>query len=184
SRLVLPLPRVYVSGRSAVSGQIALDQLRLKASVVTDGSTARLEGFVSGLFGSPNISTQFGDTPMKPSGLGLQISGLGAISVAKAKPAAAKEPAASKQPATAKKPAAKKPAAKAPGKPATKKAASKPGTKKAAASKPAPPQNRTPQPMNPLQKVRRAVPKPLEPLAKRIAKSPVMRSLYRRVAKL
>lgn len=86
SLLVLPLPRVHVSGAAEVGGQISLDSLRLRAKIVTDGQGARLEGFVSGLFGAPMLSTQFGATSMKPSGLGLDISGTGQMKVVKAKP--------------------------------------------------------------------------------------------------
>lgn len=164
SRLVLQLPSVHVSGTASVPGQVALDTLRLRAQIVTNGTDARLESLVSGLYGSPHLSAAFGETPMKPTGLGFDISGLGAFVVTKAKP---KPP----KPGAAKAPAKKAPPKKAPAK---KPAAEDPATKKAPAPKapPAPPST--------VQKARRSLPRSLDPVVKRIAANPLARRIYRK----
>ncbi len=174
SLMVLPLQHVYVQGSQTIGGQIALDSLRLRADIITDGYAARLESFVSGLFGSPHLSAAFGETPMKPTGLGLDIDGLGGIVVSKAKP---KKPAAAAAKAPAKKAPAKKAAAKKPGtpKPAAKKTAAK---KTAAKKKPVPAA-----PPRPAQQLRRALPKSLDPMVKRVAKNPLARELYQKAIK-
>jgi hypothetical protein len=197
SRLVLRLPHVHVLGSARIPGQIALDSLRLRAEIVTDGYAAQLEGFVSGLFGSPHLSTAFGEASMQPTGLGFDISGLGGFTVTKAKPKP-KAPAAKSAPAPAKKAPAKKapapktaaagdggsaaastqtsaagakrtPGKKAPGKKAPGKKAT--GTKAPVA------------PPSTIQKARRALPKALDPVIDRIAAQPVARELYRRTIK-
>ena len=190
SRMVLQLPHVHVSGAGAISGQIALDSLRLQAQIITDGSSARLESFVSGLFGTPRLSTQFGDTPLKPSGLALQVSGLGAMTVVKEKPAPKKPAAAAPPPAkppakkaTAKKAPAKKTTAKkaAAKNPTAKKTAATPGGKKGGAKPGAGPVKKAAPsgPSSTVQLVRHALPKSLDPLVKRVAKNPLARRLYR-----
>lgn len=168
SLLVLTLPDLYVSGSAVIEGELGLEALRLPAKLITDGASARLESFVSGLQGAPRIGTQFGPVAYKQTGLRLEISNIGTMVVAKVPPPAPKpapEPAPVQQPA-ASKPAVKKPAAKPA--PVVKKAKKKPA----------------PKPLSRVQHLRQALPAQLDPVAKRISKNPLARQVYRKIANL
>lgn len=189
--LVLQLPTVHVSGQATIDGEIALERLLLAAKVISDGSTARLESFVSGLAGAPRIATRFGEVPMKQTGLVLRIAGDGRMDVVKYVPPPAKPAAVAPTPPpkVAPKPPAKKTAAPPTTPPPVKKAAAQKQTVKKVPDKEAPTKKAAKRaaPVKPpttLQKIRRRLPSSLEPLAKRVAKNPAARDLYRRIAKL
>lgn len=160
SLLVLTLPDLYVSDSAVIEGELGLESLRLPAKLITDGTSARVEAYVSGLQGNPRIGTQFGPVAYRQTGLRLEISNIGTMVVARVPQPAAK-PAAAAPSAT---PPVKKPVAKkaAPGK--AKKPAAKPLTR--------------------VQHLRQALPKQLDPVAEKVAKNPLARRVYRRIAKL
>lgn len=171
SLLDLPLPQLHLNRTEPVAGQIALDQLRLPAQIVMDGSLAHLRSFVSGWAGTPRLSAQFGAAPMRSTGADLAISGTGAMTLVKTKPAPKKAP--------PKKPPAKK----APSKKAAP-AEAAPGEGPAVATRGAPvrPHRRPPAvaPVSRAQRLRRSVPRPLEPAVALVARNALARRLYRR----
>ncbi len=172
SLLVLALPELHVSGSTVIEGALGLEALRLPAKLITDGTSARVEAYVSGLEGAPRIGTQFGVGAYKQTGLRLEIAHIGEMVVARVpapapKPAAAPAPppAAVTKPAVKKAPAKKTPAKKAtPAKVAKKKPAAKPLTR--------------------VQHLRRALPSRLDPVARKISKNPLARQVYRKIANL
>ena len=155
--MTVDLPDLAVHGESQVKGSVLLGGFRLAAVLVGDGSSARLECYLSGLAGSSTMSTRFGTRRPVESGLDLQISPVGVMTVV---------PTPKPKPATS---PAKKPAA-----------------KKAAPS--TPPAKTTPQPRpaatSGLRSLRRRVPAPLEPVARRVAANPTAKRVYRRLVGL
>ena len=168
SVLRLRLPEVNVQTTRTVPGFIALGRMILPASIETVGGTAVLVAFVSGIMGSSPISVQFGSARHQPTGLSLEISGTGRMSVATTPPAVPDPPA---------KPAVPKRSAQ---KPAQKKAA----PTKAAQQKSAPKKGRKRPATGPVARLRRMVPEPLEPAVRRIRKNPTVRKVYRRLTGL
>lgn len=159
SLLELTLPSLHTVGNPELVGQVGLDGLHLTARIITaaDGP-ARLETFVSGWVGRPKLTTAFGSAPFKPTGLALDVSGMGVFRVVK-EPRAAKmkEKAPAKAAAPQQRAKPKKPVA----------ASSGPATRK-----PTPPSS-------PVQALRRRVPAAVEPWARRLAKVPAARRAYR-----
>jgi len=146
------MPKVHTTSPAVIDGAITLDRFSLPARLVADEHEVRLQFFVSGLAGENALSTRFGAAPAAPTGLNLVITGTGDIGVAPTPPP---------PPAAARKPTA-------PPKPTT--PPRKP-TKKAVA----------PKPTHMVTRLRRAVPAPLEPMARRLSRNDFARRLYRRM---
>ena len=83
SKLVLNLPQLEVFGTDGIDGFIALDKMRLPARIRVRNGRAQLVAIVSGLAGTPVLSAQFGPGPLRTTGLSLQITGIGAMSLIK-----------------------------------------------------------------------------------------------------
>ena len=164
AELALDLPQLQVFETHGLDGFIALDKMRLPARIRVRDGRPQLVALVSGLAGRPVISAQFGPGPLRSTGLSLQISGVGAMSVIKTPPPPAPQ-------APAKPPSAPKPSAKSQSSPA--------GTRARARhrKKTEPPRTGV------IADLRRAVPAPLEPVVKRLASIPAARRLYRRVTR-
>jgi hypothetical protein len=158
SMLVIQLPRVHVSGKAQINGEIVLDRLPLRAQLITEDGAARLEAYVTGLAGSPKIATRFGEVPARQTGLCLNISPSGNMVVSRVQPPPPTPRLPTTRPAT-------KPASKVP-------------RKKAVAGKP------QSQPLTRAQHLRRALPKALDPLVRRVARNPHARWIYRKAAGL
>ncbi|GAA2104771.1 hypothetical protein GCM10009841_23110 [Microlunatus panaciterrae] len=84
--LTLALPAVHVVGQSVTAGSILLGKFRLPARLVCDGSSARVESFVSGLAGSSPIATRFGPSGAAQTGLALNILATGGMTLEKVRP--------------------------------------------------------------------------------------------------
>ncbi|SDS66341.1 hypothetical protein SAMN04488543_2143 [Friedmanniella luteola] len=168
-RLDVALDGWHVLGEEPRSATIALDRLRLPARVVPSRGSATLTAFISGLAGTYPLSLQLGRAPMQPTGLAVVISGDGAVTVTVAppKPAPASKPAAAARPGTSAEP---KP---------------KPKPKPKPQPKPVPTRRPAPQPAaGPVARLRRAVPRSLEPQVHRLAEVPLLRRTYRRLTGL
>jgi hypothetical protein len=63
--------------------------------IETQGGTGVLTAFVSGLAGTTPILAEFGRSGMQPTGLSLEISGVGQMSIVATPPPPAKKPATS-----------------------------------------------------------------------------------------
>ena len=152
--MVVRLPNIRSYGSTNALGSVLLDRFRLPAELVgQEGQDTELRCYVSGLAGTSSISTQFFSPRPSPSGVDLKISKVGIMSVKRTKAPVAPSPAA---------PAVDRPA------PALPKG---PGVPRlSAAARPL------------VRRLRRAVPAPLEPAARTLAKSPVLAAAYRRVA--
>jgi hypothetical protein len=155
--LTARLPNIHTTGPAVIDGAVTLDRFSLPARLAADHHEVSLQFFVSGLAGESTLSTQFGAAPAAPTGLNLVITGTGEISVA---PTPAPPPAAPPKTTAPRKPAA----------PPNQTASRKP-TKKAVAPKPTPMVTR----------LRRAVPEPLEPMARRLSRNDLARRVYRRM---
>jgi len=166
SLLVLPLTQLHVIGTDAVDGFIAQDKMQVPARIVVVEEQARLEAYVSGPKSLSALSAQFGSGRLQPTGLSLEIGGEGAMRLVKTKPPA--------PPRRAAPPAQPKPTA---AKPPAKKTA--PAKKKSAPAKKPKPKPR----QGVAAQLRRAVPKPLEPAVRRLARNDVARRLYRRITR-
>lgn len=157
SLMVLQLPSLHVHATGTLNGYIAQDTLRMPAKILVDAGRARLEAYVSGPKSLSTLSTEFGSRRLQPTGLTLDIDGEGAMRLLKTKPSA--------PPRTASVPPKPKPKPD-PGQPKSVKKKAKP----------------TPKPRQGLvARMRRAVPGPLEPLVKRVARFTGARRLYRRI---
>ena len=150
------LPRLYVCDAETLSGQIALGRLVLPATIEAVDGHAWLTAFVSGLAGIAPLSAKFGRSPRHPLGVTLSISGTGGMTIIPT-------------PATTTPRAAP---TKARGRP--------PGAKAKAKRK----RRKKQQPKGPLAKLRRAVPEPLEPMIRGLARRPAVRRIYRRLTGL
>jgi hypothetical protein len=162
SELVLNVPQLHVYGTDGLDGFIALDKIRLPARIRSKNGHAQLVAFVSGVAGKPPaIAAQFGPGPLRATGLSLQISGVGTMSVIKTPPA----PQVPAKPPSAPKPVAKNETSKVDSaQPKPRKKAERPRT-------------------GVIADVRRAVPASLEPAVKRLASIPAARRLYRWVTR-
>jgi len=172
SLLRLDLPAVHASGATTVDGEVVLDRLALPARLVTEAETARLEAYVSGLAGSPRIATRFGELAAQQTGLCLNVSGVGVMTVARSSLPTEKPT----------KPATPAKTAKAP----SSTTRTENGRTKPAPSTGTEPANRKYEPvrLTRAQHLRHALPSSLEPLARRMAKSAKVREIYRKVAGL
>jgi hypothetical protein len=166
SELTLGLPQLHVFDSDGLDGFIALGKMRLPARIRVRDGGGQLVALVTGLAGNSVISAQFGPGPLRPTGLSLQITGVGAMSLIKTPPPAAPAAKVATKPAGAPKPAAKKASSQA-------QAAARRRRKK----KVEPPRTGL------VADLRRAVPAPLEPAVKRLASISAARSLYRRLTR-
>jgi len=151
------MPNVHTTRPAVIDGAITLDRFNLPGRLAADEHEVRLEFFVSSLAGESTLSTRFGAAPAAPTGLNLVVTGTGEIGVVPTPP----PPAAARKPTAPSKPVA-------PPKPTT--PARKP-TKQAVA----------PKPTHMVTRLRRAVPAPLEPIARRLSRNDFARRLYRRM---
>ena len=153
SLLRVPLGPCHVQTTGSVPGYIALDRLKVPATIEIDGEAAVMCAYVSGLAGTYPVAAQFGRT-MHATGLALHISGAGEMRLETV-------PAPEEAPVRARKP---KPAVAKKRKPAS-------GRKRARPRK------------GVVARLRRAVPDPLEPYVRWVAKHKAARTVYRRVTK-
>ena len=164
SALTLELPELHWFETEGIDGQLFLDQMPVPARLEVSESGARLHTWVSGVAGDQALTIQLGPGPRQRLGLTLRIDGRGGMTVIPTPPVAAK-PAAPKKPARKAKNAAKTTAA----------------TKTRRKDKRRRSRRRRPQ--GPVAQLRRAVPAPIEPLVRRLAKVPVLQKLYRRTTR-
>jgi hypothetical protein len=75
------LSGLCVEGASRTPGFLWLDSLRLRAVLVVDGGQAKVTCVLSGLAGTSALSTQFGSSKPVATGLSLEISPVGHMSV-------------------------------------------------------------------------------------------------------
>jgi len=154
SLLRVPLRQCHVQTAGSVPGFITLDRLKVPATIETDGETAVLSAYVSGLAGTYPVAAQFGRS-MHATGLALHISGTGEMRLDSV-------PAPVEPPVRVRKP--KSPAV-------TKKRKPSSGQKRGRPRK------------GVVARVRRAVPGPLEPYVRWVAKHKAARTVYRRVTR-
>lgn len=185
SLLQVQLPEVHVQTSKPLAGHIALDRFRMPATLETASGTAQLSAFVSGLAGAYPISAQVGSSPLRPTGLTLEISGAGEMRVVPTPPPR-KAPPAKPNRADAVNSARRTGPARKRTQPA-KKAAKKTAAKKTGATKTgAKRKGAAPKPTahGPVAQLRRAVAKSLEPQIRKLRKQPLARALYRRATGL
>ena len=75
------LSGLCVEGASRTPGFLWLDSLRLRAVLVVDGGQAKVTCVLSGLAGTSALSMQFGSSKPVATGLSLEISPVGHMSV-------------------------------------------------------------------------------------------------------
>ena len=156
SVLRLRLPHLHCATSASIAGFIGLDRLRLPATLEIQDGTAVLTAFVSGLAGTTPISSEFGRSGMQPTGLSLEISGVGEMRAIPTPTPPAKDSVGAAKTVSAA-PSSRK------GKPAKRK------------------QRRA---TGPLARLRRAVPAPLEPSIRRISRNPLAQRVYRKLTGL
>ena len=87
--MTVPLSGVHAVGDAVVPGYVLLDTFRLHAQVTVEDGAATLRCLLSGLAGTVKLATQFGSARPARTGLDLEISPTGQMSVRRApKPAA------------------------------------------------------------------------------------------------
>lgn len=77
TRLRLPLRHLHVAETEAVSGQVLLGGLAVAAEIVSTPGGARLEAWLSGLAGTYDLGARFGHRRPVPTGLTLEVDGVG-----------------------------------------------------------------------------------------------------------
>lgn len=164
SMLRLALPHVHVQGAEPVAGHLVLGSFPLPANLLTETSPATLECYVSGLAGTSALSVHLG-ARRTPTGLSLVISPDGENTVVTTPP----------PPAPAK-PKPARPAKSTPAK-ATTKTPAKKAAKKPAAPAPAAPSSA-------IKRIRRHVPRSLEPGVKKLARVGPARRLYQKLTRV
>ncbi len=162
SVLSLPLPGLHCFETEGLDGQLFLNKMAVPARIELDDGVAELRAWVSGVAGDQALAVRFGRSPWQALKLTLRIDGLGAMSVIPTPPPPAK------------------PAA-APKKPTTKAPAKKTSAEETMAKRKRRRSRRRPQ--GPLAKLRRAVPEPIEPFVRRLARVPALKKLYRRATR-
>lgn len=95
--MTVPLPALHAVGDAVVPGFLLLDTFKLHAQVRVEDGVATLRCLLSGLAGSAKLATQFGTGRPARTGLDLEISPTGQMSVRRSPKPAAKP--AAKQPA-------------------------------------------------------------------------------------
>jgi hypothetical protein len=88
----VPLPTLYATGTAEVAGFVLLDKFKLHAVLSVEDGAATLTCKLSGLAGSAALGTQFGAGKPAPTGLSLEISPTGQMSVGKASKKAPAKP--------------------------------------------------------------------------------------------
>ncbi len=154
SQLHLSLPDIHTFETTGLAGQIGFGDIRVPARLVPAEPGLRLEAMATGIQGVVPITTRFGPTWFRGSGLSLEIDDVGAMRVVRT--AATNSPKAPAKPPSA--PLAT---------PVT--AGKRPRKKRARRGKVA--------------ALRRRVPGPLEPLARAAARRPALRRLYRKLTR-
>ena len=169
--LTLCLSNLVVRGQATIPSALFLGNFRLPATVHTGDDGARLECYVSGLRGVSVLEVKIGTAKRQRTGLQLRIGPAGEMAVevgAKSPSTGTSKPkAAGAKPA----PTAGRPA-KTPAKKTGKSTAKKAATKNANA------------PMGRRKRggrIIRRVPRPLRPLARAAAESPMIKAAYRRI---
>jgi hypothetical protein len=151
------LSGLCVEGASRTPGFLWLDNLRLRAVLVVDGGQAKVTCVLSGLAGTSALSTQFGSSKPVATGLGLEISPVGHMSVVPTpRPSTA---AASSEARAGVVPTNWRPGGNAPGH-----------------------DRNGPVPRSLVTRLRRNVPGPLEPAVRAVAGNELARKLYRRLS--
>lgn len=149
SLLTLRYPHLHVVGDAVVPARVRLGDLVLPARLVARDGSGALECYVGGLSGTSVVSVSTGESALRPTGLQLVIDDLGRMTL---------------EPVPAPVPVPKRvkesPASPVPGPPRA-------TTSPARSSRPL------------AQRVRRHLPAPLEPVARRLARVPVLRRAYR-----
>jgi len=81
TRLELPLQDLHVAETESLDGRLMLGQLPIAATIrVVDGQ-ASLETWLSGLAGSYVLASDFGNNSPAPTGLSVQVDGVGAMTL-------------------------------------------------------------------------------------------------------
>jgi hypothetical protein len=75
------LPTVAVAGESRTPGFVVLDSLKVPGMLIAEAGRARVQTWVSGLAGTVSIQTEFGAAAAAPTGLSLEITPIGTMSV-------------------------------------------------------------------------------------------------------
>ncbi|KQT93598.1 hypothetical protein ASG49_00920 [Marmoricola sp. Leaf446] len=94
TRLRLPLRHLHVAETEAVSGQLLLGGLAVAAEIVSTPGGARLEAWLSGLAGTYDLGARFGHRRPVPTGLTLEVDGVGRMRLVATPPPSASAPAA------------------------------------------------------------------------------------------
>lgn len=170
--LTLSMPDLVVRGRETIASELFLGGFRLPATFRPTDHGAQLECYVSGLAGVCPLDSRIGAAKRQPTGLQLRIGGAGEMSV---ETAARPKPSRTSGGTT---PAAK-PAPK-PESPAPVERAAKPAAAAGAALADKPASAPTGHRRRGGRIIRR-VPRPLRPLARAAADTPVIRAAYRRI---
>ena len=97
--LRVPLPNLYATGTADIAGYVLLDKFKLHAVLSIEDGSASLTCKLSGLAGSAALGTQFGAGKPAPTGLSLDISPTGQMTVGKAPKKAPAKPTPSAAPA-------------------------------------------------------------------------------------
>lgn len=193
--LHLALPSVHVAGVAETKAMLVQGGFKLLARLVSDGSSAAVVAHASGLSGTEKLSVQLGSSPPASTGLDLHITpggdmfvsrtgdktdpqprpcvpspvrrpaaGLGLSGVLPPKPESAPQPQAATRPVDTDR-LVPKPAA----------------TKASATGAPAGLRQKPPQPgpSSAIQRLRRRVPGPLEPVARKLSRIGIAKKVYR-----
>ena len=89
--MTVPLRGLHTVGDAVVPGFVLLDTFKLHAQVSVEDGAATLRCLLSGLAGSAKLATQFGTGRPARTGLDLEISPTGQMSVRRSPKPAAKQ---------------------------------------------------------------------------------------------
>lgn len=178
--LTLTMPNLVVRGQATIPSALFLGSFRLPATFRTGDDGARLDCYVSGLAGVSVLEAKVGAAKRQPTGLQLRIGAAGDMAVEVAARPAVTRTSGSKAPAepapgTGSAEAATAGSAASPAKKAATTTANK--TAKTAKTTPHAPMGRRERGG----RIIRRVPRPLRPLARAAADSPVIKAAYRRI---
>lgn len=177
--LTLSIPDLVVRGQATIPSALFLGSLRLPATFHADEQSARLECYVSGLAGVSALEAKIGTAKRQATGLQLRIGPAGDMAVEVAA-----------RPAPSRAAGSKTPARPAPGASSAATAGSNPSPNKKPGNMTGNKTgnktgNRTPgAPMGRRKRggrVIRKLPRPLRPLARAAADTPVIKAAYRRI---
>jgi len=172
--MTIAVPALAVAGDAQIAGYVATGGLKLPATLVCDDRGARIEAYVSGLAGTNPVATQFGLGRPRPTGLSLDISATGVMSLVRTPP---------KPKPVEDKPVEEKPIPAAPPtpSPASTPSPSKPSPPRSAADAPTTAARTDSTPL--ATRIRRHVPRQLDPAVRALARVPIARRVYRALSR-